>query len=721
MTAPDVTSYVETDAKDDSRRLYLIVDGMRCASCAWNIESALNAEPDVSARVNLSTKRLALRWKGDPARGNALLERAASLGFRFTPFDTTRQNNAEASEETFLLKCIAVSGFVTGNLMAFSLALWFSTQGSMGVGTRDLMHWVSALVGLPAVLYAGIPYYLSAYNALKHGRANMDVPITLAVLLATGMSLLETFRHGEYVYFDSSVMLLFFLLIGRYLDRKTRARARSTAQDLLAMMQGSATIREGSRLRVLPIREVTPGMRLLVAAGEKIAADGIIFAGSSDIDTGLITGETVPRRAEPGDRLFAGMINMSAPIDIDVSAASEHSLLSDIVRLMEKAEQGQATYVRLADRVARWYTPVVHILAASTFAGWLLAGLAWQKALLIATTVLIITCPCALGLAVPAVQVLASSRLFRRGMLLKSGDALERLAAIDTVVFDKTGTLTFGTPALANGGDIGERELQLAASMAAGSKHPLSRAVTAAWSGDLLPLAVQEQPGDGLCAAYEGQVLRLGRRGWCGGDSTDVDASLELWLAVEGLPPRRFTFEDQLRPDAKEVVQRLKDKGLRLMLLSGDREPVARAVAETLGIEEVAAGVTPLDKAARIQALAAQGRRVLMLGDGLNDAPSLTAAYVSMSPSSAMDITQNAADIVFQGNLLAPVTEAYGVARASIRLVRQNFALSFLYNALAIPLAVMGMVTPLIAAIAMSSSSILVVANAMRLNRVREA
>ena len=716
----DLTSYVETDAKDGTHNLYLMVEGMRCASCAWNIESALNAGPDVNARVNLSTKRLAVHWKGDRSRANALVAQAETLGFRFTPFDSGRQNNAELSEEKFLLKCIAVSGFAAGNLMAFSLALWFSSRQSMGEGTRDLMHWVSALVSLPAIVYAGIPYYLSAWSALKHGRANMDVPITLAVLLATGMSLFETFNHGEYVYFDSSVMLLFFLLIGRYLDKKARGRARSAAQDLLAMMQGNATIAEQGNMRSVPIRDLMPGMQLMVAAGEKIAADGIVMSGISDVDTSLITGETVPQRAEQGVKLFAGMINISAPITITISAASEQSLLSDIIRLMENAEQRQARYVRLADKVASWYTPAVHILALGTFIGWLMLGLAWQKALLIATTVLIITCPCALGLAVPAVQVLASSRLFRHGMLLKSGDALERLTAIDTVVFDKTGTLTLGKPQLANREDITNRDLQLAASLAAHSKHPLSRAVAQSWPDAMLPLDAQEEPGNGLSAVHDGKIIRLGRRGWCGDRSAATDEHLELWLAIEGSPPKRLLFADRLRPDAREVVTRLRDKGLQLVLLSGDREPAVRRVAEFLGIEDWSAGITPVGKSERIHALAMQGRHILMVGDGLNDAPSLAAAHVSMSPSSAIDITQNAADIVFQGERLAPVLEAFFVARASGKLVKQNFTLSFLYNLFAVPLAVCGLVTPLIAAIAMSSSSLIVVANAMRLNRMKE-
>lgn len=713
----DFSSFITTSEKDGRNSISLMVEGMRCASCAWRIESALNSKQDVNARVNLSTNRLVLTWKGTKERGNELIQKASELGFKFLPFDSVSLDKSESGEEKFLLKCIAVAGFASGNIMLFSFALWFSTQESMGVSTRDMMHWVSAMLAMPAIAYSGQPYFISAIGALRKMRTNMDVPISLAVILATAMSLLETINHGEYVYFDSSTMLLLFLLIGRYLDKKARGKARAAAHDLLSMMHGTASIRDGETTRSLAIRDILPGMRLIVAAGEKIAADGIVVCGISDVDTSLITGETMPVRAETGQKLFAGMINMSAPLELSVSAASEQSLLADIVRLMENAEQGQAHYVRVADKIAGYYTPVVHILAIGAFAGWLLMGIAWQKALLIATTVLIITCPCALGLAVPAVQVIASSILFRIGMMLKSGDALERLATIDTIVFDKTGTLTLGRPQLQNAGTHMLQDVQLAASLASQSKHPLSRAIYNSWNGKILELEVKEEPGNGLSSVYNGKAVKLGRRDWCGNKNAPKDESLELWLDLEGKQPVRFSFTDSLRPDSADVIKELEQQKFNIILLSGDREAVVRSTAESLGISNFSSGVTPLEKAERINSLATAGAKILMVGDGLNDAPALSAANVSMSPSSAIDITQNAADIVFQGEYLRPVIRAIKIARASVRLVKQNFALSFIYNIIAVPLAITGQVTPLIAAITMSSSSIIVILNAMRLNR----
>lgn len=715
----DLSSFVSTD-KEGKNILNLAVEGMRCASCAWRIESALNSEPDVHGRVNLSTNRLVVDWKGEKERGNELVAKITALGFSFAPFDASQQNKTEITEEKFLLKCIAVSGFAAGNIMLFSFCLWFSTQGNMGVATRDLLHLISGMIAIPAIIYAGQPYYRSAINALRNMHTNMDVPISLAVLLAAGVSLFETLHHSPYAYFDSSTMLLFFLLIGRYLDRKARGRARAAAQDLLAMLQGTATIREGDKFRTLPIRDILPGMQLVVASGEKVAADGAVISGTSDVDTSLITGESMPQRTTIGQKLFAGMINLSSPLELKVSAASDQSLLADIVRLMENAEQGQARYMRLADKVAGYYTPVVHILAAGTFIGWLILGMAWPQALLIATTVLIITCPCALGLAVPVVQVIASGLLFKKAMLLKSGDALERLAKIDTIVFDKTGTLTLGKPQLNNSsGMYLLQDMQLAASLASHSKHPLSRAITNAWNGSLIPLEISEEPGNGLSALYQGKTVRLGRRGWCGDESAVKDEALELWLQVQGAKPVRFIFADALRTDAKEVIEELKQKKFNIVLLSGDRAPAVRAVADTLGITDFSYGVTPIEKTEHINVLKQKGHNILMVGDGLNDAPALASADVSLSPSSAIDIAQNAADIVFQGDRLRPVIEAINIARASVRLVKQNFMLAFLYNIIAVPLAIIGVVTPLIAAIAMSSSSLIVILNAMRLNRMK--
>ncbi|MCB1651478.1 MAG: cadmium-translocating P-type ATPase [Alphaproteobacteria bacterium] len=706
--------------KEGQNRLTVLVSGATCAGCIQKIESRLAREPDVSeARLNFSTRRLSIEWRGNTARSNDFVKAVKALGYGVLPFDAGAARQESENEEKFLLLCLGVAGFAMGNIMMISVGLWASDAETMGLATRDLMHWISALIALPAIAFSGRVFFRSAFKALLGGHTNMDVPISLALLLASGMSLFETFHHGEHVYFDSAVMLMFFLLVGRYLDFRARKNARSTATDLLSTLSGFANVlQDDGSLKTVPIRSVAEGMRVRVNAGDKFPVDGHVIEGSSLVDTSLVTGESLPRDVEKGSDVYAGTMNLSAPLTIEVAKAAEDSLLADIVRLMEKAGQGQAQYVRLADRAARLYTPVVHTLAGLAFFGWwLIGGLDWQSALMIAITVLIITCPCALGLAVPVVQVLASGRLMKGGILLKSGDALERLSGVDMALFDKTGTLTLGRPQLE--GIYPPEALQMAASIASHSTHPLSKALAAHYEGPLLPLEdVHEHPGQGLSAAYEGKAVRLGRRDWCASEQNPDDpahSGLELWLSVEGQRPQRFILSDQPREDARSVIERLQAQGVEPVLLSGDRDEIVQAVAKNMGISQAYGGKTPPEKFEILEGFKAQGHKVLMIGDGLNDAPVLAGADVSMAPGSAIDMAQNAADIVFMGDRLSPVYESLSIARHSQSLVKQNFALAVAYNMVAIPLALGGFVTPLIAALAMSGSSLLVIANSFRL------
>ena len=720
VTGPDVTGSVRHD-DDGLCRLDLMVEGIHCGGCIQKIERALTAEQEVAeARLNFTTRRLRLRWQGAPARGSALVGLLEGLGYRAVPYDAERLRSRDQQEERALLRAMAVAGFAAGNIMLLSVSVWAGHAQGMGLMTRGLLHWISALIALPALAYAGLPFFRSALAALRAGRTNMDVPISLAVVLTAGMSLFETVRGGPHVYFESAAMLMFFLLIGRYLDRRARGRARSAAERLLALAGSAVTLvlPDGGRRIVRP-DEVRVDDEVLVAAGERIAVDGKVMDGRSEVDSALITGESLPAAVDRGDRVYAGTLNLSAPLRLAVTAVGEGTLLAEIVRLMEVAEQRKARYVEVAERIARLYAPVVHILALATFLGWLLlSSIAWQDALLIAVAVLIITCPCALGLAVPAVQVLASGRLMRGGILLKSASALERLARVDTLVFDKTGTLTLGRPDLVEAPFEDREALATAAAMAGSSRHPLARALLRALPEAPLAKGVREEPGQGLALETPDGEVRLGSRAWCGVEAEEgVESGPELWLARPGRAALRFGFADALRPDAVETLERLRAQGYRIVLLSGDRPAVVAEVAAALGIEEARAACRPGDKVEALERLAAEGRQVAMVGDGLNDAPALAAALVSISPSSAADISQTAADAVFQGDRLAPVAELLQMAGRAERLVRQNFALSFAYNVITVPLAVAGFVTPLIAAVSMSASSLVVVGNALRLNR----
>ncbi len=714
----DPSSYVQA-AGDGLFTMHLMVDGLHCGGCVRRIERALAAEPGVeTARVNLTTRRLLVSWRGAAATAARLVEAVTREGYHATPYDPRQLASGDAEAERRLLRALAVAGFAAGNVMLLSVSVWAGEAYAMGDATRALMHWFSALIALPAIAYAGQPFFTSALGALRNRRTNMDLPISLGILLAAGMSLSETIRGGPHAYFDSAVTLLFFLLIGRYLDLRARGRARSAAARLLALGAEAVTVLTADgRPQLLSAARVAPGMTVLVAAGERIGIDGRVLAGRSEVDTSLISGESLPRPVGVDDPVFAGTVNLGAALRLETTAVGENTLLAEIVRLMELAEQRRAKYVVLADRIARLYAPAVHGLALATFLGWtLFGGIAWQTALLYAVAVLIITCPCALGLAVPAVQVIATGRLLGKGVLLKSATALERLAMVDTVVFDKTGTLTVGRPSLDHRMPADQSALGLAASLAGASRHPLAKALCLAAPGVAVATGVEEIAGQGLrLAAADGEV-RLGKREWCGvAEGNGGAAGPEIWLSLPGRAPACFAFTDPLRPDAGEVIGELKRRGLGIELVSGDRAPIVAQAAAKLGIEAWRFACTPADKAARLQELADAGRHVLMVGDGLNDAPALAGAHVSMSPSSAVDVSQNAADAVFQGKRLQPVVEVLDVARRASRLIRQNLGLALAYNVVVLPLAMLGMVTPLVAALCMSTSSLLVVGNSLRL------
>jgi Cu2+-exporting ATPase len=713
----DYSSFV-SPAGNGRLSLRLAVEGISCAGCAMKIERELNAKKGVEARVNMTRRQLTLLWDGNVARGGSLVGDAEKLGFRFSPISAERD---ESAEEKFLLRCMAVAGFASGNIMIFSLALWFSSRDSMGGATQDLFHWICALISLPTVVYAGRPFFRSAWDALRHMRTNMDVPISVGVTLATLTSLYETLNHGAYVYFDAAVMLLFLLLAGRYLDRQARGRARAAAQNILALNTGTATVLSDEEPRQLPASDLLPGMTVLVASGERIYADGKVLSGVSSVDASALTGETQPATVKSGDAVLMGMVNLGAPLQMKVLKSPAESLGGEIVSLMQKAEQGNARYVRLADRISRVYTPVVHALALGAFVLWYgVLGVAWQKALMVSVTVLVITCPCALGLAVPVVQVLASQWLFRRGLLVKAADAFERMAATDTIVFDKTGVLTLAD----NEADISgltEEQLCLAASLAMQSRHPLSRAVTRAWTGRLHDLSsISEVEGAGVSARFGGREVRLGSRAFCGVLHGPEDAAAETWISDGMTAPARIPFHYSLRPDAEKTINTLRNAGYTIMIVSGDRETAVEAVAGQLGISEYYAAVNPKRKLEIIEELQAKGLRVMMVGDGLNDSAALLRADCSMSPSSALEITQNAADVVFQGASLKSVALALQAARFCQRLVAQNFVMALAYNLVALPLAFAGLVTPLIAAAAMSCSSLAVTFNALRFNRMEE-
>lgn len=695
------------------------VPSIHCGGCISRIERAVSALPGVeNARVNLTLKRLhvVVRSQHDIIEVDDTLKR---IGFPATPIDLDDVSDSDGDRKAAsLLRAMGVAGFAAGNIMLLSVSVWSGADGP----TRDLFHLISALIAIPVVIYSGQVFFKSALTALRGGRLNMDVPISLAVLLALGMSLFETLTGGADAYFDAAVTLLFFLLIGRYLDQHMRDRSRKSVVSLSRLSaKGANRIGPDGKLVYVPLDVIAPEMHLRVFPGDRIPVDGTILRGSSDLDRALVTGESALVPAGAGDRVEAGTLNVTGSIDLVVTKTADQSFLAEVMKMLEAAENGRGNFVRIADRMASIYAPAVHLLALAAFIGWfIISGGDWHRALTIAIAVLIVTCPCAMGLAVPVVHVVGATRLFQNGILMRDGSALERLAEVDHVVFDKTGTLTMGDANVTSFTRLGGRVRSRIKALAANSSHPASKAIA-----QMLEDApergldsVSEKPGFGVEASIDGTVMRLGRPDWVADIAAHGEALPDggrLGFAMSGAKPVWFGLEETMRAGAQDALSSLQRQHVSSEILSGDSaEPVQR-IAEQLGIDHVGAGETPASKFARIKQLQAAGHKVLMVGDGINDAPSLAAGHASMAPASASDIGRQAADFVFTRDNLRAVPFAIGIARRAGRLVRGNFALAILYNCIAVPLAMAGYVTPLVAAIAMSASSILVVGNSLRL------
>ena len=689
------------------------VPDIRCAGCIAKLEQGLVRDRRIAAaRVNFTEKRVHLSYTPDADMPD-LIGAFSNLGFEAHPIGSgADEADPEAETSRELLRAVAVSGFAMMNIMLLSVSVWSGAAGA----TRDLFHWLSAAIALPTVAYAGRPFFRSAWRALRHGRTNMDVPISIGVLLVCAISLYETATSGPHAYFDGAAMLLFFLLCGRWLDSVMRDRARGGVTALLRNMGTGATVLDADgRSRWVDATALEPEMLMLVAAGERLAADGVVIGGASRLDLSLLTGESAPQGVHADDLVHAGTLNLDAPIHVRVTAAGADTAIADIARLMGEAAQGKSRYVRIADRAARHYAPAVHCLALMAFAGWMVAGAGWHHSLLIAAAVLIITCPCALGLAVPAAQIVAAGELMRAGVLIKDGSALERLAEVDRALIDKTGTLTLGRPEAIGLDRLDADAKALICALAQASRHPLSEALTRGLrETDVRPAdvtALRETPGFGVEARRGGQVVTLGRP-----QSADLGDALATELAIDGRVVATIGFADRLRPDTAETISALAREGVDAMILSGDRAEAVAPVARALGLT-AQTGMSPQDKLAAIDRQAGQGRRVLMIGDGLNDGPALAAGHASMAPGSASDAGKNAADCIFLGDRMMPVALALRMARRTQAIVRQNFLLAIGYNAIAVPLAFLGFVTPLVAALAMSGSSLIVVGNALRLKR----
>ena len=676
--------------------LDLYLPGIHCGGCIAGVERTLRAIPGVrDARVNLTRKRVTV--SAATPEPTLWIDRLAGAGYEAHEADAgpvTRPGDD-------LIVPLGVAGFAMMNVMLLSVAVWSGADAA----TRDMMHWISAAIALPATAFAARPFFRAALAALRRGRLVMDTPISLAIGLACGLSLYETMMGGEEAYFDAALSLTFFLLAGRVLDQRMRRAVRSAASDLAALEPSRVMRIEGGATVSRPLAEIAVGDALRLSAGARVPVDGVLTGTGAQIDRSALTGESEPLDLSDGAQVIAGDILLSGPVTVTARAVGEDTTLRRMARLVATAENARGRYAGLAERAAAIYTPAVHIIAAATFAVWLWLTGDVRQSLGIAIATLIITCPCALGLAIPAVSAAATGALYRRGCLVKSETGLERLAEIDTVIFDKTGTLTRQALIVPPGLDAWAQGVLR--SLAEASDHPLARQLRGSLSGVVpVPLDdVRETPGQGIAARADGVPVAL-------------EASADRRGSVLRLGPVSHALDrrEEIVDGGLALVDALRARGLSLGLLSGDAEDRATTMAARLGIERVWAEVGPEGKARILTALRAEGARVLMVGDGLNDAAALASAHASIAPGGALDISRNAADVVLTTSV-ARVAEVVARARAARARMIENLLIAALYNAVAIPLAVTGHASPLLAAAAMSTSSILVTLNALRVGR----
>ncbi len=693
------------------------VQDMHCAACLSKIEKNISKLHGVHyVRANLSLKRVSVQWMADLTSPGKIQKALTQLGFTAMPFDVAHLSNEEDKHGKELVKSLAVSGFASMNIMLLSVSVWSGTDPT----TTQLFHLISGIIAVPAVLFAGRPFYISAWRALRAKRLNMDVPISLAVLLALMMSIFESLTGGHEAYFDASVMLLFFLLIGRTLDHMMRKRARGAIERLASLTgKGTTVVLDNGQTIYQPADALEKGMTIRLLAGERVPVDGEVLSSLAEFDRSMITGESTPTLLKKRAIIEAGALNLTGLVDIKALKKTEDSFVAEVVKLMEAAEGGRSRYIRVADRMAAIYAPSVHLLALFAFIGWMFwTGGNWHLSLYTAISVLIITCPCALGLAVPVVHVIAATRLFKEGILMKDGSSLERLSEIDTVLFDKTGTLTTGH-AQVDRIEGNENLLPIAASLCKLSKHPSAQSIALHLKGypnQPKIQDVQEIAGSGLETTLDESIYRLGRSEWVAELNPNLKEVSGVVLANSNGESVSFNLTEELLSDAKQALFALKDNRFNIGMVSGDNEGNVSRLAQLLKLDYFSANNRPEDKVTMILDHGRDGKKVLMVGDGLNDAAALSAGHASMAPASACDIGRLAADFVFTRNTLFSIPSALKISTIAARLVRQNFGLAIIYNCIAVPLATLGYVTPLIAALAMSCSSIVVILNSLRLN-----
>ena len=730
----------EGPAGEHEQEAALILEGITCAACVWLNESHVRRQPGVtSIDINYTTRRARVRWDERVTKLSAILEAIAAIGYRAHPYDVGRSEQLAQKERKAALWRLFVAGFGMMQVMMYAIPVYLA-DGDMTPDIEQLMRWASLILTVPVIGYSAAPFFVSAWRDLKLHRVGMDVPVALGVGAAFAASVWATLIAAGEVYFDSVTMFVFFLLSGRYLEMMARQKAARSVETLARAIPAFATrlaawpgSTDGERIAVAELRT---GDAVQVRPGETVPADGFVLEGESAADESLLTGESRPVSKVAGDALIGGSVNTASPLVMRVERVGEATRVAAIQRLMERAAAEKPRLVEMADRVAGRFIIALLVLAVG-------AALAWwwidaSRALWIFVAVLVVSCPCALSLATPAALTVATGALAARGVLVTRGHAIEALARADRFIFDKTGTLTLGRMALVEvipKRDDAARALALAAALERGSEHPIALALAAGAAGAdgaganaaIAVDGLRATTGAGVEGSIEGRVWRLGRPAFVGamhgaalpadietkvgaGDTVIALGNEEGWQAF-------FRLSDGLRPEAATMASRLAAAGIKLSIFSGDLPAAAARVGAALGIADTRGGLSPEDKHAALRALQEAGETVAMVGDGVNDAPVLAQAQVSIAMGGGADLARANADVVLLGNDLQGLPEGLALARRTVRIVKQNLVWAFAYNFLAIPLAMGGWVTPWMAGIGMSASSLLVVLNALRLQR----
>ncbi len=719
----------ELDAHE--REAELLLEGIRCAACVWLNERHLCAQPGVlEAEINYATQRARVRWDSRVTQLSDILRAVAAIGYLAHPYDALQANALLERERMTLLKRFLIAGLLSMQVMMSAFALYAGDRYGIAPDLRLLIEWSSAVLTVPVLLYSAAPFFVGAWRDLRLKRVGMDVPVASALLLAYLGSLWHTLSGAGAVYYESVGMFVVLLLGARYLELMARRRALHESERRARLAPAQATRLVGDDEESVAVADLAVGDMVRVRPGDTIPADGVIVAGASSVNEALVTGESLPRLRAVGARVIGGSVNVESPLEIRVERVGEDSLLAAVLRLVTRAQADKPAIAQLADRLAGQFVWGVLLLAVATAFYWL--STAPERALANLIAVLVVSCPCALSLATPAASVAAATRLMTLGLLPTRARALETLAQVTHVVFDKTGTLTEGrltlTRVVAFTGEEAEWR-QLAASLEAHSEHPMAQAIRAGWNAARLPASeVRSRPGAGLSAVISGRRVAIGTAEYLAAETgfRSLETPIEIfdgvggsiaWLAVEGVIVCAFLCADHLREDAAQTIDTLRARGVRVSLFSGDRCEEVTRVAQALGIADHAGGLAPADKLARLRDLQAQGAVVAMLGDGVNDAPVLAQAQVSIAIGGGAPLAAQSADLVLLGEHLAPFTQALGLARRMLRVIRQNLVWALAYNVCALPLAAAGLVPPWLAALGMSASSVLVIANAARLGR----